>query len=50
MPAQEDYQSQITGFSHKLVALGLLNETDARKTIEQSQAEGISFVTYVRRY
>jgi len=47
MPAQEDYQSQITGFPEKLVALGLLSETDAIKAIEESLVEGISFVTYL---
>ncbi|KHD07242.1 general secretion pathway protein GspE [Candidatus Thiomargarita nelsonii] len=47
MPAQEDYQSQITGFPQTLITLDLLSETDAIKAIEQSQAEGISFVTYL---
>jgi type IV pilus assembly protein PilB len=47
MAAQEHYKSQLTGIPQKLVTLGLLSETDAIKAIEQSRAEGISFVTYV---
>lgn len=40
-------KSYLTGIPHKLVALGLLSETDAKKAIEQSRSERIPFVTYV---
>jgi len=40
-------KSTIVGISNKLVALGLLSETDVKKAIEQSRRERTDFVSYV---
>ncbi|MEN8214782.1 MAG: type IV-A pilus assembly ATPase PilB [Pseudomonadota bacterium] len=47
MAAQEKYKSNLTGIPHKLVTLGALSETDARKAIEESRSERTPIVTYL---
>jgi len=47
MAAQEKYKSKLTGLPGKLVTLGVLSESDARKAIELSRTERTPFVTYL---
>jgi len=47
MVVQEKYKSKLTGLPGKLVTLGVLNESDARKAIELSRTERTPIVTYL---
>jgi len=47
MVPQEKYKTRLTGLPGKLVTLGVLSESDARKAIELSRTERTSFVTYL---
>jgi len=47
MAPQEKYKTKLTGLPGKLVTLGVLSESDARKAIELSRSERTPFVTYL---